>query len=81
MGDARECNERVTFSHPLFGPFLSLSKFGNPGKVKRRRQGIGVGVSGEGLGYEQEWNQGMTTAVASLEKSAFHRFSGNVFVR
>ena len=23
--DARECNERVTFSHPLFGPFPSLS--------------------------------------------------------
>ena len=81
MGDARECNGRVTFSHPLFGPFPSHSKFCNPGKVNRRRQGIGVGVSGKGFGYEQERNQGMTTAVASLEKSAFHPFGGNVFVR
>ena len=46
LGDVRKCNERVTFSHPLFGPFPSLSKFCNPGIVKRRRQGIGVGVGG-----------------------------------
>ena len=81
MGDARECNERVTFSHPLFDPFPSLSKFCNPGKVKRWRLGIGVGVSGYGLGFEQERNQGMTAEVMSPEKSAFRRFRGNVLLR
>ena len=75
VGDTRECNERVTFLHPLFGPFPSLSKFCNAVKVNRRRKGIGVGVSG------QERNQGMTAEVISLEKSAFHRFRGNVFHR